>query len=41
MIATLEEDILMEVTIQPVNSRGHLGFSKKYYDKVISLMLVV
>jgi hypothetical protein len=41
LMVTLEEDILLEVTIQPVNSRGHLGLSKKDYEKVISLMVVV
>ncbi len=41
VMMTLEEDILMEVTVQPVNSRGHLGLSKNDYEKVISLMVVV
>jgi hypothetical protein len=41
LVVTLEEDILLEVTVQPVNSRGHLGLSKKDYEKVVSLMVVV
>jgi hypothetical protein len=41
VMMTLEEDILMEATVQPVNSRGHLGLSKNDYEKVISLMVVV
>ncbi len=33
MMLTVEENILIEVTIQPVNSGGHLVLSRKDYDK--------